>query len=46
MHAEEKDGNEILVRAAGKTILHYDIKAIHDLNGAMEIGKDIGISGL
>ncbi|MEO8472568.1 MAG: DUF6855 family protein [Chryseolinea sp.] len=31
MHADEKDGKEILVCTVGKTVLHYDIKIIDDL---------------
>ena len=31
MHAEQKDGNEILVCTVGKTILHYNINCLDDL---------------
>jgi hypothetical protein len=32
MHVDEKDGKEILVCTVGKTVLHYDIRAIDDLH--------------
>ena len=32
MHVDEKDGQEILVCTVGKTVLHYNIKAIDDLH--------------
>lgn len=32
MHVDEKDGQEILVCTVGKTILHYDIRCLVDLN--------------
>jgi hypothetical protein len=32
MHKDEKDGKEILVCSVGKTILHYDLKCLHDLH--------------
>jgi len=31
MHADEKDGKEILVCTVGKTILHYGINCLKDL---------------
>ncbi len=32
MHSDQKDGKEILVCTVGKTVLHYDLKIIEDLN--------------
>jgi hypothetical protein len=32
MHVEEKGGVEILVCTVGKTILHYDMRCLHDLH--------------
>lgn len=32
MHVETKDGKEILVCTVGKTVLHYDYRAIKDLH--------------
>lgn len=32
MHADVKDGREILVCTVGKTVLHYDYKALDDLH--------------
>ena len=32
MHVDEKDGKEILVCSVGKTVLHYDMRAIKDLH--------------
>jgi hypothetical protein len=32
MHADEKDGKQILVCTVGKTVLHYDMRAIDDLH--------------
>ncbi len=32
MHVDEKDGKEILVCSVGKTVLHYDMRAINDLH--------------
>ena len=32
MHADEKDGKEILVCTVGKTVLHYDYRCLTDLN--------------
>lgn len=32
MYIDEKDGREIIVCVVGKTILHYDLKAINDLH--------------
>ncbi len=46
MHVDEKDGKEILVCTVGKTVLHYDMRAINDLHamlkqngGWMELGS-------
>jgi hypothetical protein len=35
MHADEKDGNDILVCTVGKTLLHYDMRCIEDLAGML-----------
>ena len=32
MHRAVKDGREILVCTVGKTTLHYDYRALHDLH--------------
>ncbi len=32
MHTDEKDGKEILVCTVGKTVLHYDARALDDLH--------------
>lgn len=36
MHAEEKDGKEILVCTVGKTILHYDARSLDDLHAMLK----------
>lgn len=36
MHLEEKDGAEILVCTVGKTILHYQLRAIDDLHAMLK----------
>ena len=36
MHVEEKDGKEVLVCTVGKTVLHYDIRAIDDLHAMLK----------
>jgi hypothetical protein len=36
MHVDEKDGKEILVCTVGKTVLHYDYRAINDLHGMLK----------
>ena len=36
MHVEEKDGKEVLVCTVGKTVLHYDIRAINDLHAMLK----------
>ena len=32
MHADEKDGKDILVCTVGKTVLHYDMRILTDLH--------------
>jgi hypothetical protein len=32
MHVDDKDGKEVLVCTVGKTVLHYDIRCLNDLN--------------
>lgn len=36
MHVDEKDGKEILVCTVGKTILHYDLRIINDLQAMLK----------
>ena len=36
MHVEEKDGKEVLVCTVGKTVLHYDMRAIDDLQAMLK----------
>ena len=36
MHIDEKDGMEILVCTVGKTILHYDIRCLSDLQNMLK----------
>lgn len=36
MHAEEKDGKEVLVCTVGKTVLLYDIRCIDDLHAMLK----------
>ena len=36
MHADEKDGKEILVCTVGKTILHYDARCLDDLHAMLK----------
>ena len=36
MHVDEKDGKEILVCTVGKTVLHYDYRAIADLHAMLK----------
>lgn len=36
MHADEKDGKEILVCTVGKTILHYDATCLDDLHAMLK----------
>ncbi len=36
MYKDEKDGKEILVCTVGKTILHYDYRAIADLHAMLK----------
>lgn len=40
MHKEVKDGKEILVCTVGKTVLHYDVRAIDDLHAMLKKHKD------
>jgi hypothetical protein len=40
MHADEKDGKEILVCTVGKTVLHYDMRIINDLHAMLKKHKD------
>jgi hypothetical protein len=40
MHVDEKDGKEILVCTVGKTVLHYNIRAIKDLHDMLKKHKD------
>ena len=40
MHVEEKDGKEILVCTVGKTVLHYDLRCLDDLNAMLKKHKD------
>lgn len=36
MHADEKDGKEILVCTVGKTVLHYDARILDDLHAMLK----------
>ncbi|MGZ4001523.1 MAG: DUF6855 family protein, partial [Mucilaginibacter sp.] len=36
MHVDEKDGKEVLVCTVGKTILHYDIRCLTDLQDMLK----------
>ena len=36
MHADEKDGKEILVCTVGKTILHYEARCLDDLHAMLK----------
>jgi hypothetical protein len=36
MYKDEKDGKEIIVCVVGKTILHYDFRAINDLHDMLK----------
>ena len=40
MYKEEKDGREILVCTVGKTVLHYDFRAISDLHMMLKAHGD------
>ena len=40
MHLDEKDGKEILVCTVGKTVLHYDLRCIEDLNQMLKKAGD------
>jgi hypothetical protein len=36
MHADEKDGKEILVCTVGKTVLYYDYNCLSDLHSMLK----------
>ena len=36
MHVDEKDGKDVLVCTVGKTVLHYDIRCLHDLHAMLK----------
>lgn len=40
MYMDEKDGKEIIVCVVGKTILHYDARAINDLHQMLKAHGD------
>ncbi len=40
MHNDTKDGREILVCTVGKTVLHYDIRCLHDLHAMLKKSGD------
>ncbi len=40
MYKDEKDGNEIIVCTVGKTVLHYDHRAVKDLHAMLKKHKD------
>jgi len=40
MHTDEKDGMEILVCTVGKTVLHYDYRALTDLHAMLKAHGD------
>jgi len=40
MYKDEKDGKEIIVCTVGKTVLHYDYRAIKDLHNMLKKHKD------
>lgn len=40
MYMDEKDGKEIIVCVVGKTILHYDARAIKDLHAMLKAHGD------
>ncbi len=40
MYIDEKDGKEIIVCVVGKTILHYDFRAINDLHEMLKAHGD------
>ena len=41
MHVGEKDGQQILVCTVGKTVLHYNIRAIEDLHAMLKSGGPV-----
>lgn len=40
MHVEEKDGKEMLICTVGKTVLHYDMRALEDLHQMLKTHGD------
>ena len=40
MYMDEKDGKKIIVCVVGKTVLHYDARAIDDLHAMLKKHKD------
>nr|WP_245319077.1 hypothetical protein [Hymenobacter elongatus] len=40
MHREQKDGRDLLVCTVGKTVLHYDHRALHDLYAMLKAHSD------
>ena len=40
MHADEKDGKQILVCTVGSTVLHYDARCIDDLHAMLRQAGD------
>ena len=40
MHTAEKNGEEILVCTVGSTVLHYDLRCIHDLHAMLKKAGD------
>ena len=44
MHADEKDGKEVLVCTVGKTVLLYDYRAIADLHAMLKMHEAWGRS--
>lgn len=40
MHADEKDGRQVLVCTVGKTVLYYDARCIDDLHAMLKSRND------
>jgi hypothetical protein len=40
MHVDQKDGKEVLVCTVGKTVLHYDIRCLSDLQAMLKAHGD------
>lgn len=40
MHAEERDGRDVIVCTVGKTVLHYDARCIDDLYAMLKMRGD------